>query len=421
VFEASPYYTGRFDRPVGLKEGTRVFESLEQLPPDAIIGIMALFRADKSARKVDLSVGVFMEDDGRTPVLESVRKAELELIEQQKTKTYVAIAGNAGFNSGMQELVFGAGHAVIRDQRLATVQSPGGSGGLSVAGHLLARSRAGARVHVSKPTWPNHMPLLKLSGLKIEEYPYYDYAQHLVDFDAMTAAVEKIPAGDVLLLHGCCHNPCGADLSQEQWRVLAEICARRGIVPFVDFAYQGLSEGLDEDAYGARLMAEKVPELVVVASCSKNFGVYRERVGSVFAVTEDRETRDVVASNLASVARGIYSMPPDHGAAIVDRVLHDAALRKLWVSEVAKIRERINGLRGLFVAKLEERGVQRGFSFIEKERGMFSFLGIGKEQVIRLREEFHIYMVESSRINVAGLNSSNVDYVADSIAAVLSG
>jgi aspartate aminotransferase len=400
-------------------EVTPVFESLEQLPPDAIIGIMALFRADPDKRKVDLSVGVFMEDDGRTPVLESVRKAELELLEQQKTKTYVAIAGNAGFNSGMQELVFGKGHEVLRDQRVATVQSPGGSGGLSVAGHLLHRAKPGASVHVSSPTWPNHMPLLKLSGLKIAEYPYYDYRLHLVDFEKMVDAVEKIPAGDILLLHGCCHNPCGADLSQQQWRVLAEICARRGIVPFVDFAYQGLSEGLDEDAYGARLMAEKVPELVVVASCSKNFGVYRERVGSVFAVCEDRETRDAVASNLANVARGIYSMPPDHGAAIVDRVLHDPKLRALWVSEVAKIRERINGLRGLLVKKLRERGVERDFSFIAKERGMFSFLGISKEQVIRLREEFHVYMVESSRINLAGINSGNADYVADSIAAVL--
>ena len=396
-----------------------MFESLEQLPPDAIIGIMALFRADKDTRKVDLSVGVFMEDDGQTPVLESVRRAELELLEQQKTKTYVAIAGNAGFNAGMQELVFGSGNPILQDQRVATVQAPGGSGGLSVAGHLLHRAKPGARAHVSKPTWPNHMPLLKLSGLKIEEYPYYDYVRHQVDFDAMTAAVEKIPAGDILLLHGCCHNPCGADLSQEQWRALTEICVRRGIVPFIDFAYQGLSQGLDEDAYGARYMAEHVPELVVVGSCSKNFGVYRERVGSVSVVCEDRETRDAVASNLANVARGIYSMPPDHGAAIVDRVLHDPALRKLWVSEVAKIRDRINGLRGLLVRKLAERGVDRDFSFIEKERGMFSFLGISKEQVIRLREEFHVYMVESSRINLAGINSSNVDYVANSIAAVL--
>jgi aspartate aminotransferase len=274
---------------------------------------------------------------------------------------------------------------------------------------------------LSDPSWPNHFPLLKLAGLTLEHYAYYDHAAHAVNFEAMLGAMEEVAAGDCVLLHGCCHNPCGADLSPQQWQELTEICARRGIVPFIDFAYQGLSEGLDEDAYGARLMAGKLPELVVVSSCSKNFGVYRERVGAVCVVSEERETRDAVASNLASVARGIYSMPPDHGAAIVDRVLHDAALRKLWVSEVAKIRERINGLRGLFVAKLRERGVQRDFSFIEKERGMFSFLGLPREQVIRLREEFHIYMVESSRINVAGLNSSNVDYVVDSIAAVLKG
>lgn len=396
-----------------------MFDSLEQLPPDAIIGIMAMFRADPSDRKVDLSVGVYMDDEGRTPILDCVRKAEKALIDGQQTKSYVAITGNAGFNEGIQNLVFGPEHAVIRDQRVATVQAPGGSGGLCVAGHLLHRARAATRIYLSDPSWPNHRPLLKLAGLHIEEYPYYDYREHRVDFEAMVGAVEHINAGDVLLLHGCCHNPCGADLSKEQWHVLAELCARRKIVPFIDLAYQGLSEGLEEDAYGARIMAEHVPELVVVASCSKNFGLYRERVGAVSVVTESAERRGIVLSNLASVARGIYSMPPDHGAAIVDRVLHDEALRQQWVSEVEGIRERINGLRSLLVGKLVERGVDRDFSFIEKERGMFSFLGISKAQVVRLREEFHVYMVESSRINLAGLNSSNVDYVTDSIAAVL--
>jgi len=395
-----------------------VFESLEQVPPDAIIGIMALFRADDSENKVDLSVGVYQDDSGKTPVLECVRRAEREILEAQSTKTYVGITGNAGFNAGMQELIFGD-HAVVKDQRVATVQTPGGSGGLCVAGHLLHRARANARVHLSDPSWPNHSPLLKLAGLHLEEYPYYDYREHGIDFEAMVHAVERIHAGDVLLLHGCCHNPCGADLSKEQWHVLAELCLRRRIVPFIDLAYQGLSEGIVEDAYGVRLMAEHVPELVVVASCSKNFGLYRERVGAVSIVAEDAATRDAVLSNLARVARGLYSMPPDHGAAIVDRVLHDEKLRALWEDEVEAIRARINGLRTLFVGKLAKRGSPRDFSFIEHERGMFSFLGISKAQVIRLREEFHVYMVESSRINLAGINASNVDYVADSIVAVL--
>jgi aspartate aminotransferase len=396
-----------------------VFDSLEQLPPDAIIGIMALFRADPSPSKVDLSVGVYQDESGKTPILECVKRAERAILEAEDTKTYVGITGNPRFNDAMETLLFGPDHAVVRDERVATVQTPGGSGGLCVAAHLLHRAKADLRVHLSDPSWPNHLPLLKLAGLRLEQYPYYDYDEHDVDFDAMVGAVERIRPGNALLLHGCCHNPCGADLSKEQWRVLAELCERRGILPFIDLAYQGLSEGLAEDAYGVRLMAERVPELVVVASCSKNLGVYRERVGavSVVAATEDR--RKAVLSNLSNVARGLYSMPPDHGAAIVARVLHDTELRTLWIEELTAMRERINGLRRLLVDKLAERGVPRDFSFIAEERGMFSFLGIGRERVIRLREAFHVYMVESSRINLAGINSANVDYVADSIAAVL--
>lgn len=396
-----------------------MFENLEKLPPDAIIGIMALSRADHSENKVDLSVGVYQDETGTTPIMECVRRAEHEIIESQKTKSYVAIAGNAGFNSGMEQLVLGEGSDLLASGRVATVQAPGGSGGLCVAAHLLHRARPSARVHISDPSWPNHLPLLKLSGLHLEEYPYYDYREHRIDFAAMVAAVEHISHGDVLLLHGCCHNPCGADLSHEQWHVLAELCGRRRILPFIDLAYQGLSESIEADAYGVRLMAEHVPELIVVASCSKNFGLYRERVGAVFVVSRDKAIRDAVMTNLANVARGLYSMPPDHGAAIVDRVLHDAELRELWVSEVAGIRDRINGLRSLLVEKLRERKTPRDFSFIEKERGMFSFLGLNREQVVRLREEFHIYMIESSRINIAGINAANVDYTADSIAAVL--
>ena len=396
-----------------------MFQTLKPLPPDAILGIMTLFRADSDPRKIDLSVGVYQDEQGRTPILESVKRAERAVLEAQDTKTYVAIAGNAGFNRGVEELLYGAEHAALRAGRVSTVQTPGGSGALSVAGHVVRRARPDARVHISDPSWPNHLPLLKLSGLEIETYPYYDRAAHGVDFDAMTAAVERIPAGDLLLLHGCCHNPCGADLTKEQWRALAEICARRGVVPFVDLAYQGLAEGLDDDAYGVRLMAESVPELIVVTSCSKNFGLYRERVGAVSIVAESAENAKGVASNAANVARGIYSMPPDHGAAIVDRILHDPALRALWVDELAAMRDRLNGLRRLLVDKLVERDTPMDFSFVAGERGMFSFLGIDREQVVALRERFHVYMVESSRINIAGINATNADYVADAIAAVL--
>ena len=272
---------------------------------------------------------------------------------------------------------------------------------------------------MSDPSWPNHLPLLRLAGLQLEQYPYYDYHSHRVDFEAMVDAIGKMDGGDSVLIHGCCHNPCGADLTQAQWKVLAELCERTGVVPFIDIAYQGLAEGLEQDAYGVRIMAERLPEVLVVTSCSKNLGLYRERVGTVCVVSPDRERNQAVASNLSNIARGIYSMPPDHGAAIVDRIFHDTELRALWIVELDEMRNRLNSLRQLLVAKLSERDTPMDFSFIANERGMFSFLGISKEQVIRLREEFHVYLVESSRINIAGINQTNVDYVADAIAAVL--
>jgi aspartate aminotransferase len=396
-----------------------VFETLKPLPPDAILGIMTLFRADPHPGKIDLSVGVYQDEQGRTPVLASVKLAEKAILDKQESKTYVAIAGNAGFNKGVEEILYGKDHPALKAGRVATVQTPGGSGGLSVAGHLVARAKAGAKVYVSDPTWPNHQPLLKVAGLQLDTYPYYDYAKHRVDFEPMLARLDKASAGELVLIHGCCHNPCGADLSEEQWQALTQLCERRGLVPFIDIAYQGLAEGLDEDAYGVRLMAQKLPEVVVVTSCSKNLGLYRERVGAASVVSANSEAAKLAAANLANVARGIYSMPPDHGAAIVGHILADAALRAQWIEELAAMRSRLNGLRKLLVEKLAARKTPMDFSFIARERGMFSFLGITKEQVIRLREEFHVYMVESSRINIAGINHSNVDRVADSIAAVL--
>jgi aspartate aminotransferase len=396
-----------------------VFETLKPLPPDAILGVMTLFRADPTPGKIDLSVGVYQDEQGRTPVLASVKRAEQAVLEKQDTKTYVAIAGNAGFNKGVEEILYGKDHPALKAGRISTVQTPGGSGGLSIAGHLVARSKANAKVYVSDPTWPNHQPLLKVAGLQLDTYPYYDYAKHRVDFEPMLARLDKASAGELVLIHGCCHNPCGADLSREQWEALTQLCERRNLVPFIDIAYQGLAEGLDEDAFGVRLMAARLPEVVVVTSCSKNLGLYRERVGAASVVSANAEAAKLTAANLANVARGIYSMPPDHGAAIVSYILADAALRAQWIKELEEMRGRLNGLRKLLVDKLAARKTSMDFSFIARERGMFSFLGITKEQVIRLREEFHVYMVESSRINLAGINHSNVDRVADSIAAVL--
>ena len=396
-----------------------VLDSLKTIPADAILGIMQLFRADPDPNKVDLSVGVYQDESGRTPVLECVKRAEGEVYAAEDTKSYVAIAGNPGFNRGIEEILFGADHPALADGRVATVQTPGGSGAVSVAGHLIRRAKPDARVWLSDPSWPNHLPLLSMTGLALEHYPYYDRSANRVDFEAMCEAVSTISAGDSVLIHGCCHNPCGADLTATQWQTLAELCERHRVVPFIDIAYQGLAEGLEEDAYGVRLMAGRLPEVVVVASCSKNFGLYRERVGSVSVISPDRERSATVASNLSNIARGIYSMPPDHGAAIVARILADSDLRALWAEELDEMRERLNGLRRLLADKLAERGTPTDFSFIANERGMFSFLGIDREKIIRLREEFHVYLVESSRINVAGINQSNADFVADAIAAVL--
>jgi aspartate aminotransferase len=396
-----------------------VLETLKPLPPDAILGIMTLFRADTHPGKIDLSVGVYQDERGHTPVLASVKRAEKAIIDSQDTKTYVAIAGNAGYNKGVEELLYGANHPALKAGRVATVQTPGGSGALSVAGHLLSRAKPGAKVYLSDPSWPNHLPLLKTAGLTLDTYPYYDYQGHRVAFDAMMKKLETVQAGDLVLIHGCCHNPCGADLSREQWQALTALFEKRGIVPFIDFAYQGLAEGIDEDAYGARLMAERLPEAVVVTSCSKNLGLYRERVGAASFVSATAEQSKLSAANAANVARGIYSMPPDHGAAIVGKILQDRELRSQWFKELDEMRVRLNGLRQLLVDKLAARNTPMDFSFIAKQRGLFSFLGISREQVIRLREEFHVYMIESSRINIAGINHANVGYVADSIAAIL--
>ena len=380
---------------------------------------MGLFREDDDPYKVDLSVGVYQDEGGNTPVLECVRQAEQQVLSEQKTKSYVGIAGNASFNESVEKILFGADHPARKAGRVSSVQTPGGSGGLSVAGHMIIRAQRDAQVWLSDPSWPNHLPLLRLAGLRLQQYPYYDYKNHGIDFDAMIDTFNKLSVGDLVLLHGCCHNPCGADLSRDQWDRLADLFESRGIVPFLDFAYQGLADGLEEDAYGVRLMAERLDEVIVVTSCSKNFGLYRERVGMTSVISKDVKQAKVAQSNLGNVARGIYSMPPDHGAAIVSRVLNDNELSAIWIEELAQMRERLNDLRHLIVDKLNERGAPRDFSFIASERGMFSFLGISQEQAIRLREEFHVYTLESGRINVAGINQSNVDYVADAIVAIL--
>jgi aspartate aminotransferase len=396
-----------------------MFETLKALNPDPILGLLAAYRQDTNARKVDLGVGVYKDEAGHTPILECVKQADLAHRAEETTKTYVGPAGDADFDAGIEALIFGADHSARRDQRLRTLQAPGGCGALRIAAELLNRAKAGAAIWVSDPTWANHVPLLGDAGLEIKIYPYYDGASQSLKAEAMFAALEQIPAGDLVLLHGCCHNPCGVDLAPADWDRVAEIAIRRGFTPFVDLAYLGLGVGLDEDAYGVRKLASAVPELLVASSCSKNFGVYRERVGALSLLCATPSQADVVFGQAQNVARGVYSMPPNYGAALVGRILRDPVATKAWEAELGTMRDRINGLRTQLSDKFRQRLNSNRFDFIPAQRGMFSFLGLSKEQVQRLKADYSIYMVDSSRINVAGVSQSNMDYVVDAVCAVL--
>ncbi|OGT70692.1 MAG: aromatic amino acid aminotransferase [Gammaproteobacteria bacterium RIFCSPLOWO2_02_FULL_57_10] len=396
-----------------------MFQHLSPLAPDPILGLMQAFRADNNAHKIDLGVGVYKDEQGSTPVMRAVKEAERRLLATQTTKTYVGPAGAVQYNELVAQLILGKDLAASTQSRRCTFQTPGGCGGLRLAAEFINKSNPGARIFVSDPTWANHIPLLGDAGLQIATYPYYDYATHSIKFDAMMTALQQAKVGDLVLLHGCCHNPCGADLNQEQWKAIRDLALKNGFTPFIDLAYQGLGDGVDEDCFGVRLLGEAVPELIVVSSCSKNFGVYRERVGALTVICETPASMKASSSLIAATARGIYSMPPDHGATIVEMILSDAALRSDWESELTDMRERINGLRSLLVNRLKAAGVDRDFSFIQGEKGMFSFLGITVPQVQQLVKDYSIYLVDSSRINVAGINDANIEYLVQSLKKVL--
>ena len=396
-----------------------MFDALQAYPPDPILRLIADFRADPRPDKVDLGVGVYKDEHGHTPIMAAVKAAERRVLAGEDSKAYIGPAGMPEFNVEIQKLTFGAGHPALASARVATVLTPGGCGALRVGAELLKRTAPGTTIWVSDPTWANHIPLLGNAGLTIREYPYYDRTSSSLRFDAMMSALAEAARGEVVLLHGCCHNPCGADLDLDQWRAVADLAEQRGFLPFVDLAYQGLGDGLDADAAGLRLLAERVPEMLVASSCSKNFGLYRERVGSLSVVGDSAPRAEIAVSHVNNIVRGIYSMPPSHGGAIVAEILRDAELARQWREELDAMRERINGLRRLLREKLQARGVARDFAFIERERGMFSFLGLSEAQVARLIGEFGIYMVNSSRINVAGISQANVDYLVEALAAVM--
>lgn len=395
-----------------------MFETLPLLPADPILGLMTLFAQDTHPNKVDLGVGVYKTEDGLTPVMAAIKQAERALVEQQTSKVYVAPAGNARFLAAMGELLWGPQHGALQP-RLASIQTPGGCGALRVAAECIKAANPSASIWVSNPTWGNHMPLLGSAGLALKTYPYFNAATHSLDWQGLTDALQQVPRGDLVLLHGCCHNPTGVDLTPEHWQQITQIAAERGFIPFVDMAYQGFGESLEADAYGLRYLAQHLPEVVFAVSCSKNLGLYRERVGMMGVVGASAANAAATLSQLTHLVRGIYSMPPDHGAELAARVLTTPALNTLWQQELAAMRNRIQGLRQQFVAGMQARGAAGRFDFIVQQQGMFSFLGLTPHQVARLQAENHIYMLANSRVSIAGLNAANLAGVCDAIARIL--
>lgn len=396
-----------------------MLERISAAPADPILGLNDAFNNDPRSNKVNLGVGVFKDESGLTPILATVKIAEQQLVDQETSKSYLAIGGDAQYGKEVQKLLFGETHGIISDQRARTAQTPGGTGALRIAADFMAQQLDVARIWVSNPTWANHQAVFKSAGLEVVDYRYYDAQTHDLNFNAMLEDLNQAQQGDAILLHGCCHNPTGIDPTLDQWQMIADICGRKQLVVLFDFAYQGFAEGIDEDAAGLRAFTAVFPELLVASSFSKNFGLYNERVGAFTLVASDSETAETAFSQVKVIIRSNYSNPPAHGAKVVATVLSDAKLKAQWFEEVAQMRQHIHKLRGEFVAKLQELGVEKDFSFIQRQNGMFSFSGLSVEQVKKLREDYAIYMVGSGRINIAGLSSANLEYVCNSIAAVL--
>ena len=396
-----------------------MFDHLQAVPPDPILGLIAAYAEDNNPKKIDLGIGVYKDEHGNTPMLNCVVAAEKILLQTQTTKTYLGPPGVVGFNTAMTSLLFGADSEAVQNGRVVTVQTPGGTGALRVAGDLINTATPGAGVWASDPTWGNHLALFPAAGLKMHSYPYFDVQNSSLRFNDMLEVLKQRGPGDVVLLHACCHNPSGVSPSPEQWEIISDLAAERCFTPLIDIAYMGFERGIEEDTLAIRLFTEKCAEVLVASSCSKNFAMYRERVGAVSVVSKNAEQSKVVASVINNVTRKNYSMPPAHGPAVIDIILHSDELNQQWVSEVAGMRNRVNGLRQTLVEKIKAKGIKRDFSFIQRQTGMFSFLGISPEQVLRLRNEFSIYTVSSSRVNIASYNQDNLDYFIDAFATVL--
>lgn len=396
-----------------------MFKHLKPAPADPILGLTAAFKEDSNPDKINLGVGVYRDFEGKTPVLRAVKEAENRILANQETKDYLPIDGTAQFGHEVRKLLFEQKLASDLDNRAVTVQTPGGTGALRLAADFLHQMFPKTKVWLSEPTWANHPKIFQAAGLNTGTYPYFDATSNSLNFEDFCKTVAAIPSGDIVLVHGCCHNPTGVDPTAEQWRQLGEILALNKVIPLVDFAYQGLGVEIDTDAMGLRKLCEYCPDVLIANSFSKNFGLYQDRVGSLTVVTNTENEAQSVLTHLKTCVRTNFSNPPAHGSSVVTEVLQSVTLRNVWLQELNEMRVRIDSIRRLFVEKLKERGVTQDFSFIKEQKGMFSFSGLSKEQVAALRELHSIYIVDSGRINVAGITETNIDILSSAIADVL--
>ena len=395
------------------------FDKIEAAPADPILGLGEAFKAETRSNKVNLGIGVYKDAQGQTPIVKAVKEAEKRLLETENTKNYLTIDGVAEYNAQTQVLLFGADSEIIASKRAKTAQSLGGTGALRIAAEFIKRQTNAKNVWISAPTWPNHNAIFNAVGINIRDYRYYDKTTHGLDWDGLIEDLSQAEAGDVVLLHGCCHNPTGIDPTPEQWETIAKMSAEKGWLPLFDFAYQGFANGLEEDAYGLRAFTQLNKELLVASSYSKNFGMYNERVGAFTVVAADEATANRAFSQVKSIIRVLYSNPASHGGATIALVLKDPELKAQWIAELDEMRARIKEMRQQFVDLLKECGAEQDFSFIVNQNGMFSFSGLTPEQVDRLKDEFAIYAVRSGRINVAGITADNIRYLCESIVKVL--
>ncbi|WP_460062368.1 amino acid aminotransferase [Pseudomonas sp. S2_A05] len=391
------------------------FDAIGRVPGDPILGLMEAYAQDANPRKFDLGVGVYKDAQGLTPIPEAVKIAEARLVESQDTKTYIGGHGNPLFGKVINELVLGADSQLIMEQRAGATQTPGGTGALRLAADFIAQCLPGKGVWLSNPTWPIHETIFAAAKVKVSHYPYVG-SDNRLDVEAMLAVLKEVPKGDVVLLHACCHNPTGFDLSHDDWKRVLEVVRSRDLLPLIDFAYQGFGDGLEQDAWSTRLFAAQVPELLITSSCSKNFGLYRDRTGALIVCATSADKLIDIRSQLANIARNLWSTPPDHGAAVVATILADPELKARWADEVEAMRLRIAQLRSGLVEALEPHGLRERFAHIGVQRGMFSYTGLSPEQVKTLRERHSVYMVSSGRANVAGIDATRLASLGDAIA-----